>query len=112
MISSGFEPLTRIHVTPEATIPPRITESAQTSRVRGTAASSRTNVAPVKLQSIRSPRHAAHAAGRSRLGDVEHAGRDQRHDQVKRHPAEIEDERLMGGSGADLAHPHELREAG
>src|SRR5271166_723465 len=102
MISSGFEPLTRIHVTPAATSAPKITDSAHTSSVSGTAARSRMKVAPMKPMSMRSPREAAHAAGRARLGDVKRAGRYQRHDQVERHAAEIEGEWLVGGAGSEL----------
>jgi hypothetical protein len=59
-----------------------------------------------------SPLNRAHAAGGARLGDVEETGGDQRHDKVERGAAEIKGERPVGRARADLAHPHELGQAG
>src|SRR5271163_5221344 len=73
---------------------------------------SRQKVATTKPGSIRSPLPAAQAARRASLGKVEEAVGEGGQDEIKHAAGEIEDERLTGGTGRDLADAHQLGEAG
>src|SRR3984957_9472589 len=92
---------------------PRTTDRNQTESVRGSAARRRTKVLVMKSKSISALTcRPAHAPRGARLGEVKEASRGERHHQIERGAAKIEGERPMGRTGADLADPHELGQAG